>query len=813
MLSVRLSRLSLSVLASLALAGTLVHCTAPTASDRGGGPGSPGVDESRADAATNVDTKVDAGSDTSVRYDAETGTWTLGTKLVEKSIRLREGVFGAIALVNKRSGRVLSQGNVLGAEFQITTGTGGTVTVHNGTSGGWTLDAQYIVPNALGGVDVDITIHDAVFTVALKYVVWPETGAIEQSVSYTNRSGAPIVVSDPEIFDGQWLSDDIAAGHVAFDYFTGGKNTKDALRPHTATTSAGWAFELRNEHYGASDYLQEVVFRDTSHNDGVLLGWSHTSAWFGAFRGTGRVQIDAHGANGRTLAPGATYAMPRVHILVFDGDLDDAGNALKDLQYRYKWDLTHDEWVGAVKPYLWDNGQSYGADNTFALTQNYRTVGADIWHWDANWYDREGDWRNVTTTNMSGLNFFSSLGGAPLMVWLPIWIAQPSSKVLIDHPDWATTTTIVCTSATNLDLSNVAAVDWMQKLLDDKTAEFGERWIWRQDFGGGSWDGAGVDPIVAHGHYFDMMAKFKAKHPAAGINVNQCGGGQMSVEATRFAEIVQTTDGEPGHHSVYTPSYFYPPDKLWGTTSDVGANLGWGATLTELRAQLATAWQWDGNGTPSPTQLELFRQTADIYHFMTARGLAGRWVKMYHPDRVDRDDPTYYVQCMSRDDTRGVIIPLHAHADPSFVIVHPKGLVPDQDYVVTFQNSGHQATRKGAQWMADGIGAADWGGDLVWLNVRDFPGAKSDVVPPKPPTGVTKKAASYLGKGGVALSWTRPAEDGWISYYDVRRNGTSVGRSARATFYFHVGGTASDAFTVRAVDGDGNVSSEVAAVP
>ncbi|HVH43428.1 MAG TPA: hypothetical protein VM925_13835 [Labilithrix sp.] len=806
------ARASIVAFVGLAFAATFIHCTDSLSdAERRSGKRPPSADGSTLDGATNVDTTVDVGAGTYARYDAEAGTWTMGTSRVEKAVRLRDGVFSAVSLVNKRSGRTLSQGDVPGVEFQISVADSGAK--HNGASGGWAFDEQHITTNALGGIDVDITIHDPLFTVTMRYAVWPDTGVIEQSVSYTNRSTSPLVVTDPELFDGQWLSADIAAGHVQFDYFTGGRNTKDALRPLTASTSAGWSLALTNEHYGASDYLQEVVFRDTSHADGVLLGWSHTSAWFGAFNGNGRMQIDAHGANGHTLAPGATYAMPRVHILVFEGDLDDAGNALKDFQYRYKWDLTHERWVGAVKPYLWDNGQSYGAANTFALTQHYRSVGADIWHWDANWYDREGDWKNVTTTNMGDLNAFSSLGGAALMVWLPVWIAQPSSKVLSEHPDWGTSTTINCTTATNLDLSNAAAVDWMQKLLDDKTAEFGESWIWRQDFGGGSWDGVGVDPILAHGHYFDMMAKFKSRHPEAGINVNQCGGGQMSVEAIRFSEIVQTTDNEPGHFSVYTPSYFYPPDKLWGTTSDVGANLSWSASLTELRAQLATAWQWDGNGTPSPTQLEAFRQNADIYHFMTARGLAGRWVKTYHPDRVDRDDRTYYVQRMSRDDMHGVIIPLHAHADPSFVMVYPKGLVAEKDYVVKFQNSGHEATRTGAQWMASGIGAEDWGGDLVWLNVRDYPGAKTDSSPPKAPTAVTKKAAIHLGRTGVAIRWTRPAENGWISYYDVLRNGTPIGRSARATFYFDTAGTVSDTFTVRAVDGDGNASSEVTAVP
>jgi hypothetical protein len=186
-------------------------------------------------------------------------------------------------------------------------------------------------------------------------------------------------------------------------------------------------------------------------------------------------------------------------------------------------------------------------------------------------------------------------------------------------------------------------------------------------------------------------------------------------------------------------------------------------------------------------------------------------VHVYHPDRVDRDDRTYYLQRMSRDARRGVVFALHSHSDPNLVRVYPKGLLPDATYTVRFQNTGFEASNTGAYWMTDGIGAADWGGDLVWLNVTTYPGAHTDKTPPSPPTGVARKAETYLGRSGISVTWTPGHDETWVSYHEVFKNGARVGLAPRAAFFFDPGATTGDVYEVRAVDGDGNASSRVAA--
>jgi hypothetical protein len=743
--------------------------------------------------------------DAYANYDSVTGTWTMGTGTIEKKVQLSGGNFRMTRLYNKLTSREMLQSGQTGTEFRITVSGAS----YHGNGGGWTLVSESSAVGEQGSVTQDITIRNSVLDVTLHYIIWPSTGVIEQYTEFKNRTGSGYTISDPELLSTNVMSADIASGDTKFYYFTGGNNKATSLRLQTDTPSSGWIRELQSVHYGAEDYLQEVVYRRTAHDDGVLLGWSYGSNWFSRFSGNGTVQVDAYGANGTTLAAGATLRLPLTHIMVYKGDLDDAGNALKDFQYRYKWDLTKDKWVGAVKPFIWSAGTKFDHANMFRFTEYFRYVGADMWHIDDHWYDRAGDWNNITTTNFGQLNKLAKKNEMDLMVWMPIWNANASSAVLTANPTWDTAGTVSdCSIANNMQneliMSNSAVNSWMLNKLNSKRAEWGD-WIWRQDFGGGSFDGAGVNQINASLNYFKLMKDFKTANPNSGINVNNCGGRQMSVEAFRYADIVQTTDSANGHYSIYTPSYLYAPDKYWGDL-DAGSNLSWSASQVTLRALLGSAWQWNADGTPTPAQLEAFRKNADIYHFMKSIGLAGRWSKMYHPDKVTNDDKTYYVQRMNNDNTKGVIIPLHSHFNANFVTVYPKGLQPALNYTVRFHNSGFQVSNTGAYWMANGIGAQDWGGDLVWLNVTNYPGAGTDSTNPTAPSAAAKTLETQMNRGGVSLTWTAGADNNWVSHYEIYKNGVYSTKVAKGNYVFLAGASLSDSYTIRTVDGDDNKS-------
>jgi hypothetical protein len=106
-------------------------------------------------------------------------------------------------------------------------------------------------------------------------------------------------------------------------------------------------------------------------------------------------------------------------------------------------------------------------------------------------------------------------------------------------------------------------------------------------------------------------------------------------------------------------------------------------------------------------------------------------------------------------------------------------------------------------------------GELIFLNLPDYPGSGTDHVPPTPPGNVTKRLATNLGVQGVELKWSPSHDDNWISYYEVRKDAKLLGRVAKGTFFFdHSESGRHDidvAFEVLAVDGDGNRSPAVAA--
>ncbi len=88
--------------------------------------------------------------------------------------------------------------------------------------------------------------------------------------------------------------------------------------------------------------------------------------------------------------------------------------------------------------------------------------------------------------------------------------------------------------------------------------------------------------------------------------------------------------------------------------------------------------------TLDPGKLEGLRQLIDIYHYLAKEGVVGRWVKVYHP-AVTGDTPDWYLQRMSRDNRKGIIMPGRDLKTP--VTIYPKGLLPEVRYNVSYQES------------------------------------------------------------------------------------------------------------------------------
>ena len=75
-------------------------------------------------------------------------------------------------------------------------------------------------------------------------------------------------------------------------------------------------------------------------------------------------------------------------------------------------------------------------------------------------------------------------------------------------------------------------------------------------------------------------------------------------------------------------------------------------------------------------------------------------------------------------------------------------------------------------------------GELIYLNLPLHPGSKLDQIAPTPPAEVHAARAENMGFPGVELTWKAGADDNWVSYYEIFRDGVSIDKVAKGTYDF-----------------------------
>ena len=252
------------------------------------------------------------------------------------------------------------------------------------------------------------------------------------------------------------------------------------------------------------------------------------------------------------------------------------------------------------------------------------------------------------------------------------------------------------------------------------------------------------------------------------------------------------------------------PVRGWPSSSP---NVGGGTPKPEDLRYVKESGRGMLTAVPSPywgrlpaEDAELARRDMELYRFFRCEGLAGRWSYVFHPT-VEGDPEYYYFQRTSHDRRKACVILTHRAEKP--VVVHPRGLLPEAKYVVGFDSTQATTERTGADLMTNGIAIKDQKpGELIYLNLPNRPGSGQDKVPPQSPGRVLVRRETNLGHGGAGVYWSPGTDDNWISYYEVRRDGTILDKVAIGVYYFdHAAGwDKAREYAVRTVDGDGNAS-------
>ncbi len=568
---------------------------------------------------------------------------------------------------------------------------------------------------------------------------------------------------------------------------------------------------------GTSTYApwNALYARDT--RQGLCIGWDYFGHWASSFEqeagGAVRVRFRVAG-HAQTLAPGQSLTTPKAFVGLFRDDLDNAGNEVLAWQYRYLWDYTRAGWFPAIRALgYWMRGTGWGqpgigwtggAPDTestfrkvFRVADLMRSIGADVYHRDWGWWDRAGDWNGPDFRTTAS---YLRKHGMGQLIYAFLYTVDGASRVVREHPEWVL-------GGGTLDMSQPPVVDFMLSQLDGFVARWGD-FEWRNDsVPTCPRDGNDTPLLGQDAGLREVIRRFLDKYPGCAFQAVNGGGNCTGYDYARYASTVSFSDGAVGIMRNYWAALVLPPDK----TSDIPDV--WDPDKYDKatwRGLLCINFDMTGD-TWDRAKLEGLRELVDIYHYLFAQGVVGRWVQVYRP-RIAGDDPTMYFQRLSGDARRGVII--IKRPAPGAVTITPKGLLPAEKYLITFHESPERAERTGADLMEKGIAIAKMApGELIYLNLPLHPGNKLDRTAPTPPRDPVTRRAEYMGFPGVELVWTAGSDDNWVSYYEVLRDGTPIDKVAKGTFYFDhsAGADPSAAYAVRTVDGAGNVSEAVTA--
>jgi hypothetical protein len=607
----------------------------------------------------------------------EGNEWIVGTSSVESRVRFSDGKFYLVSLRSKLSGREYQDAANPPDEIRF---------LANGqdvSASGWRwkLVGDSVTRGSQGELQLDIALESEGLRVTKHYVIYPGTSVIREWLTIENHSHRSTQISQVDFLHSR-VSGSVAPD-LQFNYLTGGGNYNGSQLLKTEAMSPGYRRTLDSnggiQPGNYSSFLPLIFLLNRSATEGLAVGWDYLGHWrfeIGDQQGLPLgMSLEVAGFT-KDLASGARLETPKVFLAPFSGGVDELGNQLLDWQYAYLWEFTNPDYFAKTRwavdwpdPWVGDGGVP-SADNwgrRLALDLRYvdllRETGTDILWDDAGWYDRWGTWNGP---EWNRTNEYLRKHDMRWVLWYPTFLATQESKVAQQHPEW------MSPGQQALEQSIPETVDWQSELLNDGVRAWGD-FQWRYDIAPAA-SANDTDALAADQNFRELLRRFKSDHPQSGIDACDGGGRWISYDLARLADSGEYTDGGVGPYSAYYTSLLVPPDKLHNVVDF--DHTYYNAATDRTHLAMDPTWYRDPGDGPD---VEAIRKDWEIYHYLVAQGVAGRWSHVFRP-KVDHDDAIWYFQRMNRYGSKGVILTKHRKTGSTyFVISRPAKQPPEPD--------------------------------------------------------------------------------------------------------------------------------------
>lgn len=435
---------------------------------------------------------------------------------------------------------------------------------------------------------------------------------------------------------------------------------------------------------------------------GVVTGMEWSGLWFMSVHSpfvslTGGIPV-----SGLRLEAGETLELPSVHLVFFEGELDDGGNAFRRYLYERHCPKLNGELV--LPPVSYDHWFGVGCDfdEAFMRRQVDRCaeLGVEYFVLDAGWYagcgrggqfsTGVGNWLRVDAAKfpdgLEPLAEYVRSKGMRFGMWFEVERAHRQSDMACEHPDWFFD---IGDDYLHLDLTKREVQDGIIDIISGWVRRLDVRWI-RYDYNIGPkpfWEDADRTGKVQFRYVqglYRVLDELMERHLDLLIECCASGGRRVDLGTLKRAHTIWFSDHTDEPHVcrfMQTGANRFLPGNL--LNSAVPTHLGGGdlgRTTLDFVSRMVGAFSVDGDVASWSSELTLkVRRLVDIY-----KGFRHLLVKDFypltpHPKHPDEGEVVLFV---SRAKDEAVLLAFRMPNEPTKRVVKLRGLSPDATYTV-----------------------------------------------------------------------------------------------------------------------------------